>query len=105
MSTNVEKALNVSEQEPQTRKSTFTKRQKFFVRNFLEDQFSVNQYYLFPGNKNPLVNKNAPSQLIRAHTMVESLGRPRTERNKKLVLTASLRSKENTATNSNTNHK
>ena len=36
------------------RKSTFAKRQKTFVRNFLTDQLSMNQYFLFPGNKNPL---------------------------------------------------
>ncbi len=36
-----------------TRKSKFRSRQKLFVRNFLADQLSINQYYLFPGNKNP----------------------------------------------------
>lgn len=41
-------------QADRPRKSTFAKRQKNFVRNFLTDQLSVNHYYLFPGNKNPL---------------------------------------------------
>lgn len=38
-----------------SRKSKFAYRQKLFVRNFLSEQMTtVNQYYLFPGNKNPL---------------------------------------------------
>jgi len=40
---------------------SFRSRQKIFVRNFLTDQLSVNQYYLFPGNKNP---NNTSSALI-----------------------------------------
>jgi hypothetical protein len=35
------------------RKSTFAKRQKYFIRNFLTEQLSSNQF-LLPETKNPL---------------------------------------------------
>lgn len=88
------------EETNRNRKSTFTKRQKFFVRNFLEDQFSANQYYLFPGNKNPL-NKNSPTELVRSHTFTER-GPARTytaRRNQTVTANPRGKSNQNLSTN------
>lgn len=108
MSTNVAKSTLTSsalakmdEEETRNRKSTFTKRQKFFVRNFLEDQFSVNQYFLFPGNKNPLNMKNAAPQLLRSQTFTErETARTYTARRNQAA-TANTRGKTNPNSNYN----
>ena len=47
--------------ESTSRKSTFAKRQKHFVRNFLTEQFSSNQLSSLLESRNPL-NRNATQQ-------------------------------------------